>query len=192
MVKRGHVREANQAAAADDPHTRPAGDDASLAAAGGGISLRCRGVVHLYRTFEGHDVVALQGVDLDIRAGERVAFLGPSGSGKSTLLTLFGGIQRPSARQDLPRRAGDLPDGLGAAGLAGILARSTSQYIVVRTVTLGFVGDIRTPRVVPTIDIPLLSLLVIGVVGVLVTVATVVATMAVRRARASTLRESVR
>ena len=63
----------------------------------GGLSVRCRGVVHLYRTFEGHDVVALQGVDLDIEAGERVAFLGPSGSGKSTLLTLFGGIQRPSA-----------------------------------------------------------------------------------------------
>ena len=62
-----------------------------------GLSVRCHGVVHLYRTFEGHDVVALQGVDLDIDAGERVAFLGPSGSGKSTLLTLFGGIQRPSA-----------------------------------------------------------------------------------------------
>lgn len=62
-----------------------------------GLAVRCRGVVHLYRTFEGHDVVALQGVDLDIEAGERVAFLGPSGSGKSTLLTLFGGIQRPSA-----------------------------------------------------------------------------------------------
>src|SRR5262249_46539614 len=63
----------------------------------GGVAIRCRGVVHLYRTFEGHDVVALQGVDLDIESGERVAFLGPSGSGKSTLLTLFGGIQRPSA-----------------------------------------------------------------------------------------------
>ncbi len=62
-----------------------------------GLSVTCRGVIHLYRTFEGHDVVALQGVDLDIAAGERVAFLGPSGSGKSTLLTLFGGIQRPSA-----------------------------------------------------------------------------------------------
>lgn len=62
-----------------------------------GLSVRCRGVVHLYRTFEGHDVVALQGVDLDVEAGERIAFLGPSGSGKSTLLTLLGGIQRPSA-----------------------------------------------------------------------------------------------
>lgn len=64
-----------------------------------GLSVRCRGLVHLYRTFDGHDVVALQGVDVDIKAGERVAFLGPSGSGKSTLLTLFGGVQRPSAGQ---------------------------------------------------------------------------------------------
>ena len=63
----------------------------------GGIGVRCLGVVHLYRTFEGHDVVALQGVDLTVGAGERVAFLGPSGSGKSTLLTLLGGIQKPSA-----------------------------------------------------------------------------------------------
>src|SRR6478752_4451232 len=63
----------------------------------GGLSVRCQGLVHLYKTFEGHDVVALQGVDLRVDAGERVAFLGPSGSGKATLLTLFGGIQRPSA-----------------------------------------------------------------------------------------------
>lgn len=66
----------------------------------GGLGVRFEGVVHLYKTFGGHDVVALRGVDLTIRAGERVAFLGPSGSGKSTLLALLGGIQR-----------GDLPDG---------------------------------------------------------------------------------
>jgi putative ABC transport system ATP-binding protein len=69
----------------------------SVAERAGGLSVRCQGLVHLYKTFEGHDVVALQGVDLTVDAGERVAFLGPSGSGKSTLLTLFGGIQRPSA-----------------------------------------------------------------------------------------------
>ncbi|KRF34449.1 hypothetical protein ASG94_17370 [Nocardioides sp. Soil805] len=59
--------------------------------------MRCEGVVHLYRTFEGEDVVALRGLDLEILAGERVVFLGPSGSGKSTLMSLLGGIQRPSA-----------------------------------------------------------------------------------------------
>ena len=69
----------------------------NVAERAGGLSVRCQGLVHLYKTFEGHDVVALQGVDLGVEAGERVAFLGPSGSGKSTLLTLFGGIQRPSA-----------------------------------------------------------------------------------------------
>lgn len=62
-----------------------------------GVEVRCAGVVHLYRTFAGHDVVALRDIDLTIGAGERVAFLGPSGCGKSTLLTLLGGIQRPSA-----------------------------------------------------------------------------------------------
>src|SRR4029079_3286686 len=69
----------------------------NVAERAGGLSVRCQGLVHLYKTFEGHDVVALQGGDLTVDAGERVAFLGPSGSGKSTLLTLFGGIQRPSA-----------------------------------------------------------------------------------------------
>lgn len=79
--------------------TMPAYDAVPPGPSAGGLGVRCEGVVHLYRTFGGHDVVALRGVDLAIAPGERVAFLGPSGSGKSTLLTLLGGIQRPSAGQ---------------------------------------------------------------------------------------------
>lgn len=42
-------------------------------------------------------VVALDGIDLDIAAGEFVVVVGPSGCGKSTLLDLLGGLSRPTA-----------------------------------------------------------------------------------------------
>jgi ABC-type nitrate/sulfonate/bicarbonate transport system ATPase subunit len=42
-------------------------------------------------------VVALYGVDLEVRAGEAVAIVGPSGCGKSTLLEILAGLQQPDA-----------------------------------------------------------------------------------------------
>ncbi len=41
--------------------------------------------------------VALEGVDLDIRAGEIFALLGPNGAGKTTLISIVCGLVRPSA-----------------------------------------------------------------------------------------------
>jgi len=54
---------------------------------------RLRGVRHVYAGRQ----TALDGVDLDIWAGERVALLGANGSGKSTLLKLLDGIIAPTS-----------------------------------------------------------------------------------------------
>jgi ABC-2 type transport system ATP-binding protein len=43
------------------------------------------------------DVLALDRVSLDIRAGELVGLLGPNGAGKSTLINLFVGLRRPTS-----------------------------------------------------------------------------------------------
>src|SRR5438477_10651812 len=43
------------------------------------------------------DVVAVDGVDLDIRRGEFFTMLGPSGSGKTTCLRMIAGFERPDA-----------------------------------------------------------------------------------------------
>jgi putative ABC transport system ATP-binding protein len=63
---------------------------------GNGDSLiRARGLGKTYRR-GGEEIHVLQGLNLDVDAGEFIAFMGPSGSGKTTLLNLLGGLDVPS------------------------------------------------------------------------------------------------
>ncbi len=58
----------------------------------GALAVRVRG---LRKEFG--DVVAVDGVDLDVRDGEFLTLLGPSGSGKTTVLRMIAGFELPTA-----------------------------------------------------------------------------------------------
>lgn len=71
-------------------------------------------------------VHALDGVDLDIPAGQFIAIMGPSGSGKSTLLYMIGGLDQPSS--------GDI----SVAGYT-LEAMSSEDLATFRRETVGFI-----------------------------------------------------
>src|SRR5687768_6115749 len=60
--------------------------------------ISCHGLVKIYKVAN-LEVVALQGLDLNVESGEFVAIVGASGSGKSTLMNILGGLDVPSAGQ---------------------------------------------------------------------------------------------
>lgn len=87
--------------------------------------LSCRNLGKRYD--EGPEsVVVLEGLQLELFAGERVAIVGSSGSGKSTLLNMLGGLDTPSE---------------GSVWLAGeqLSALSETARGLLRNRALGFV-----------------------------------------------------
>lgn len=60
------------------------------------VMIRAEGLVKIYKTKE-TEVLALQGLDLEVKRQELTAMIGNSGSGKSTFLNMIGGLDRPSA-----------------------------------------------------------------------------------------------
>ena len=79
--------------------------------------IEARGLRKTY-SGDGVDVRALDGVDLDVGAGESVAIMGPSGSGKSTLLHVLGALD--TADEGRVVLDGRNLAGLGRADLADV------------------------------------------------------------------------
>ena len=87
--------------------------------------IECENLVKIYKTRD-FEVLALQGLDLEVKRGELIAIIGNSGSGKSTLLNMLGGLDRPSA---------------GRLFVDGhdLLAISEQQLVEYKRSTVGFV-----------------------------------------------------
>ncbi len=98
-------------------------------------AIECENLVKIYKTDQ-IEVVALQGLDLQVKKGELVAIVGTSGSGKSTLLNMLGGLDKPSA---------------GSLTVNGrnLLKFTEEDYMVYKRNTVGFVWQNNARNLVP-------------------------------------------
>jgi len=87
--------------------------------------LALEGVSKIYRNGTA-EIRALDGVSLEIRAGEFVAIMGQSGSGKSTLMNIIGCLDRPSA-------------GTYRVGGRDVASLTSDELATLRRDTFGFV-----------------------------------------------------
>jgi ABC-type lipoprotein export system ATPase subunit len=95
----------------------------------------CENLVKIYKVAD-LEVVALQGVDLNIAQGEMMALVGPSGSGKSTLMNILGGLDTPTAGQVQ----------VGAYNLLDLRGREQVEY---RRRAVGFVWQQTARNLLP-------------------------------------------
>ena len=90
----------------------------------------CNNLVKIYKVAD-LEVVALQGLDLQVGRGEMMALVGASGSGKSTLLNVIGGLDTPSA--------GSVTVGDDDHGRYDLLAMNARQRVQYKRDMVGFV-----------------------------------------------------
>ncbi len=100
-----------------------------------GPFILCDNLVKIHKIAD-LEVVALQGLDLEVKQGELLGIVGASGSGKSTLLNILGGLDRPSA---------------GRVVVAGrdLLKLSNAALTTYRRTQVGFVWQQGARNVIP-------------------------------------------
>lgn len=99
------------------------------------IFIECENLVKIYKIAD-LEVVALQGLDLTVRAGEMMALVGPSGSGKSSLMNILGGLDTPTA-------------GRVRVGKYNLLELSRKQQTIYRRNEVGFVWQQTARNLLP-------------------------------------------
>lgn len=97
--------------------------------------IHCEGLVKIYKT-DDLEVMALQGLNLEVKRGEMLAIIGSSGSGKSTLLNILGGLDRPTAGQV---RVGDWD----------LLKMSDQDLVKYKRNTVGFIWQNNARNLIP-------------------------------------------
>jgi energy-coupling factor transport system ATP-binding protein len=114
--------------------TRPLPAPRRTAHEAGALALRARNVVVRYA-----DLIAVGGVDLDLRAGEVVALMGRNGSGKSSLLwALQGSGRRQSGVVSVPGARGNVDphqvSATDARRLVGLVPQTASDLLYLNRV----------------------------------------------------------
>ena len=104
-----------------------------------GAHVHCRDLFKIYKRAD-LEVVALRGLDLELRHGEMVAIVGASGSGKSTLLNILSGLDRPSAGQV-------------QVGGRDLLNISDRELVMYRRLDVGFVWQDTARNLVPYLTV---------------------------------------
>ena len=116
----------------------------------GAVLAELRGVSKTYGS-GGSAVLAVEGVDLSVRAGELLAVLGPNGAGKTTALGMLTGLTTPSS--GTARLFGRDPRDLGARQRMGVMLQSSGvpDTLRVRELLTAFRGYYPAPLPVASV-----------------------------------------
>lgn len=74
------------------------------------------------------NLAALQGVSLDLKAGEFFGLLGPNGAGKSTLMALIAGLRRPDSGSITLEGQALTPENRGLRNSLGFVPQTIALY----------------------------------------------------------------
>jgi putative ABC transport system ATP-binding protein len=95
----------------------------------------CENLVKIY-SLAGVELMALQGLDLSVQAGQMLGIVGASGSGKTTLMNVLGGLDRPTA-------------GKVTVFERDLLKLSESELDIYRRTQVGFIWQQTTRNLIP-------------------------------------------